>query len=108
MTKEEEFDLFVMDAFLDLYHIMESRMKAEEERGSGEPTTDRKAEHSEWYSATGSLGVRVFQIDVSSVKDAEMGRHFVSNLEPETINLLDDQNLHDMRNWLDSDEDDEF
>lgn len=113
-TKEEKFDLFVLDAFLDLYHIMESRMKAEDERESGVPTMDKKAvvgaelkvEHPEWYSATGSLGVRVFQIDASGVKDAEMGRHFVSNLDSKTINKLDDTNRRDMRNWSDSGEED--
>lgn len=42
MTKEEEFDSFIIGSFLDLFHIMESRMGAEEERGNGVPTTDKK------------------------------------------------------------------
>lgn len=65
-----------------------------------------KAEHPEWYSATGSLGLRDFQIDDFGVKDAEMERHFVAKMDSETINKLDDLNRRDMRNWSDSDEDD--
>lgn len=111
MTKEEEFDSFIIGSFLDLFHIMESRMEAEEERESGAPTMDKKAavvaelkaKHPEWYSATGSLGVRVFQIDASGVKDAEMERCVVPKLDSETINKLDDINRRDMRNWSDSD-----
>lgn len=63
-----------------------------------------KVEHPEWYSATGSLGLRDFQIDAFGVKDAEMESHLVSNLDSETINRLDDQNRRDMRNWSDLDE----
>ena len=111
MTKEEEFDSFIIGSFLDLYHIMESRMEAEEERRSGVPTIDKKvdvgtelkAEHPEWYSATGSLGVRVSQIDTFGVKDAEMEHHFVPKLDSKTINKLDNTNRRDMRNWSDED-----
>ncbi len=49
MTKEEEFDSFIIGSFLDLFHIMESRMEAEEERkkndkGSSETAKDIQSE----------------------------------------------------------------
>jgi len=43
MTNEEEFDSFIIGSFLDLYHIMESRMEAEEERGIKDTIMDKKA-----------------------------------------------------------------
>ena len=65
-----------------------------------------KAEHPGWYSATGPLGLRDFQIDAFGAKDAEMENHCILKLDSDKINKLDDMSRRDMINWSDSDEED--